>query len=312
MEERETARPVEATFLLDVIGRGLDRDGNPNFIAMCDADPWPGAPRDRKYTTVRRHPTLADCAGHLAGRYTVGGYLTHGARAELARAICYDADDPAGYARIEAAAWQLRTAGARPLLEQTPLPEDAEHAGGGKLWLVFPIPVRWSDAQATAECHASGLRGLEHFPPGRVRLPGGLYRRGLNVWSELCAPGAADPNWYTGALAIRTMIEQETPIAWVTIPSWHPHTVGKELPAGQEEPIPLHARNRTLTSLAGTMRRRGMSAAAIAAALLADNEARCTPPLPVDEVARIARSVSRYPPAPYRPRVRVTAVDPRA
>jgi len=56
-------------------------------------------------------------------------------------------------------------------------------------------------------------------------------------------------------------------------------------------------RNSVLASLAGTMRRRGMSQVAIRVALIADNEARCTPPLPREEVERIAISVSRYEPA---------------
>src|SRR5262249_16131729 len=56
------------------------------------------------------------------------------------------------------------------------------------------------------------------------------------------------------------------------------------------------SRNATLTSLAGTMRRRGMSEEAIAAALLAENEARCDPPLAEAEVLKIAKSVARYAP----------------
>jgi hypothetical protein len=54
-------------------------------------------------------------------------------------------------------------------------------------------------------------------------------------------------------------------------------------------------RNHALTSLAGTMRSRGLSEAAIEAALLAENLARCNPPLPESEVRRIAHSVGRYP-----------------
>jgi hypothetical protein len=57
-------------------------------------------------------------------------------------------------------------------------------------------------------------------------------------------------------------------------------------------------RNATLASLAGTMRRRAMSEAAILAALLEDNAQRCRPPLDQDEVRRIARSVARYEPGP--------------
>jgi putative DNA primase/helicase len=56
------------------------------------------------------------------------------------------------------------------------------------------------------------------------------------------------------------------------------------------------ARNETLTSLAGTMRRRGMTPDAMAAALLMENRRRCRPPLPEAEVRSIARSVGRYEP----------------
>ena len=59
--------------------------------------------------------------------------------------------------------------------------------------------------------------------------------------------------------------------------------------------IPEGQRNSTLTSLAGTMRRRGMSQEAIFTALMVDNR-RCQPPLPENEVRAIAESVSRYVP----------------
>jgi hypothetical protein len=48
-------------------------------------------------------------------------------------------------------------------------------------------------------------------------------------------------------------------------------------------------RNRkTLVSLAGTMTKRGMSLEAIEAALLAENAAKCDPPLPESKVRSIA------------------------
>jgi hypothetical protein len=62
--------------------------------------------------------------------------------------------------------------------------------------------------------------------------------------------------------------------------------------------IPEGGRNIHLASLAGSMRRRGMSPAAIEAALLIENAERCDPPLPQDEVRGIAISVSRYEPKP--------------
>ena len=70
-------------------------------------------------------------------------------------------------------------------------------------------------------------------------------------------------------------------------------------------PAPVHtgqqtvgqgSRTNMLVSLAGTMLRRGMSAAAISAALLAENTARCSPPLTEDKVRALACDiVQRYP-----------------
>jgi putative DNA primase/helicase len=60
--------------------------------------------------------------------------------------------------------------------------------------------------------------------------------------------------------------------------------------------IPEGGRNKTLASLAGSMRRRGAGEAAILAALQVTNAERCIPPLEADEVAKIAASVSRYEP----------------
>jgi putative DNA primase/helicase len=68
-----------------------------------------------------------------------------------------------------------------------------------------------------------------------------------------------------------------------------------------DEPIPEGCRNATLTSLAGTMRRRRMTEVGIEAALLAENTRRCKPPLPEYEVRNIARSVGHYPLADTTP-----------
>jgi hypothetical protein len=57
-------------------------------------------------------------------------------------------------------------------------------------------------------------------------------------------------------------------------------------------------RNSTLASLAGSMRRRGMGADEIEAALRVTNEQRCSPPLDADEVRKIVESISRYAPEP--------------
>jgi hypothetical protein len=61
------------------------------------------------------------------------------------------------------------------------------------------------------------------------------------------------------------------------------------------------SRNATLTSLAGSMRRRGMDHETILAALLAVNAAKCEPPLDAEEVQGIAASVARYTPGAEAP-----------
>ena len=66
--------------------------------------------------------------------------------------------------------------------------------------------------------------------------------------------------------------------------------------AAEAGPIPESVRSNTLISLAGGMRRYGMSEGAIATALIEDNLARCKPPLQEDEVKRIAHSACKYAP----------------
>lgn len=68
----------------------------------------------------------------------------------------------------------------------------------------------------------------------------------------------------------------------------------KEYSAGEK--ILKGGRNNSLTSLAGTMRRRGMCGDSIFAALMGENEAKCDPPLPKYEVRKIAQGIERYAP----------------
>jgi len=81
--------------------------------------------------------------------------------------------------------------------------------------------------------------------------------------------------------------------------------------------IPKGKRNAVLVSLAGAMRRPGMTAAEIEPALLAVNAGRCQPPLSDDEVRAIAASVGRYQPGsgraiPPRPMAAADDGDPAA
>lgn len=60
--------------------------------------------------------------------------------------------------------------------------------------------------------------------------------------------------------------------------------------------LPERQRNVSLSRLAGVMRRAGMTAAEILAAITQTNRDRCKPPLGQDEVNAIAASISRYEP----------------
>ncbi len=62
------------------------------------------------------------------------------------------------------------------------------------------------------------------------------------------------------------------------------------------DPIREHRRNVSLTSVAGSLRDRGLDKGTIGAVLLAVNRVRCVPPLGEAEVHRIAESIGRYPP----------------
>jgi hypothetical protein len=96
---------------------------------------------------------------------------------------------------------------------------------------------------------------------------------------------------------------------WVT--EGEPPTIPDALGQALEEPRPTQdldisisgspltvyegSRNSTLTSLAGSLRRGAFSPGAIFAALSAENQVRCVPPLDPVEVESIARSISNYP-----------------
>lgn len=231
-----------ATFLRDLLGRGVDARMIPTHVVMQDD------PMGEKFTTVHRHPTLQDCRDHLAGKKTIGGYLKHG---EGTRAICFDVDGPKKgqpLSMLEEAAGELYREGARPLLETSPLPDDHDHAGGGKLWLVFDRLVDASAAFAKAEEICPQLRLIgERFPgSGRVRVPGGLYRQGINKPCELQAFGAEDDSWYTCEMAIKVIMDNQTPADWVASRSSLPKSAVPE--RGPQWPTLDHA---ALYGLAG-------------------------------------------------------------
>jgi hypothetical protein len=116
--------------------------------------------------------------------------------------------------------------------------------------------------------------GLVVLPPSRLK-DGGEY-----VWDVGAHPADREPAPLPDALAkllLNGKDREKKPIA----------VVGG---------IPEGARNDTLTSMAGAMRRKGFGEEAILAALLIENGDRCQPPLPGRDLATIAASIARYEP----------------
>ncbi len=124
---------------------------------------------------------------------------------------------------------------------------------------------------------------------------------GVRNHVDLRGPGSyivVPPSFHSSGVRYEWIVPIEDGVAdapaWITDETRSPRTAGDR----PEDPdlIPDGQRNATLTSLAGTMRRRGMTAVEIGAALLTVNAERCRPPLPDDVVRGIATSVGRYPP----------------
>jgi hypothetical protein len=160
---------------------------------------------------------------------------------------------------------------------ELPLTPEAITGGGGR-HIVFRYPgymeVRNSAGLLSPGLDIRGEGGYIVAPPS-AHASGRRYRWGDGHHpddAELAAP----PAWLLALIAARSNGHDPAPVL--------------------DGVIPESRRNTTLTSLAGSMRRRGASDSSILAALRGEND-RCRPPLGDAELRAIARSVSRYPPA---------------
>ncbi|MDR3752859.1 MAG: phage/plasmid primase, P4 family [Terracidiphilus sp.] len=95
-------------------------------------------------------------------------------------------------------------------------------------------------------------------------------------------------------------IDPDTPIA--DAPAWVIERLTARLPMPtataqvSQDAVTKGGRTNRLVSLAGTLHKRGMAVEAIEAALIAENVAKCSPPLPETKVRSIARDIpQRYP-----------------
>lgn len=158
--------------------------------------------------------------------------------------------------------------------------------GGFHAYYVYPDLPEGFKIKSTVKSIAPGVdvRG----DGGYVVLPPSRLHNGSYSWlNEL--PIADAQEWLLQKVVVATqLVENE-------------NEENDSTKATGDVSISAGERNSTLASLAGTMRRRGMSSAAISAALQADNLARCSPPLASDEVLGIANSISQYPSEPESP-----------
>jgi Bifunctional DNA primase/polymerase, N-terminal/Primase C terminal 1 (PriCT-1) len=145
-------------------------------------------------------------------------------------------------------------------------------SGGLHLWYKTIVPVRNKVALA-------GFPGIDiRGEGGYVVAPPSLHKSGKRYAVSEDLPIVVAPEHLIELCTLRQAVSVSCSSA--------------------NNPIPEGQRNQTLTSLAGSMRRRGMSETAIEAALQIENRERCQPPLSEIEVSKIAKSIANYSPEP--------------
>lgn len=180
---------------------------------------------------------------------------------------------------------------------------DIDRSHGGEQSLL-ELQVKYGKLPDTLSAKSGGGRHLYYTYSGDdIRNSAGKLGPGLDIRGNggyIVAPPSVHPNG-----TVYTWITKPSQVAPASAPDWLVRALSEKLEPGGAHPLapPVGEqirsgnRNQTLTSLAGSMRRRGMSTDAIYAALWAENTTKCAPPLSEDEVHRIAVSVSRYTPA---------------
>jgi putative DNA primase/helicase len=160
-------------------------------------------------------------------------------------------------------------------------PKQATWSGGVQYFFAYAPGVRNSASKIGHGLDIRGDGGYVVVPPSVVSEDD---RSGIYVWGTLPLsemPLAPMPDWLLARVKSGSQ----------------PKAANRAAAAAAKAVIKDGTRNATLASLAGTMRRRGMTEKAILQALLVENTEKCDPPLGEDEVAEIAHSIARYAPA---------------
>ncbi len=183
---------------------------------------------------------------------------------------------------------------------------DIDPRNGGQEGLA-DLVGRYGRIPETAES-ITGDGGRHLFikhPGGHVPSSSGALAEGVDVKGDggyVVMPPSVHPNGNSYTWELSGDIAEVPPAG---PPSWLVELVGKDPEKTRQgrtwrefdgNPIPTGRRNNALTSLAGGMRRMGMSRDEIHAAIAKTNRVRCRPPLDDREVETIADSVARYAP----------------
>ena len=136
------------------------------------------------------------------------------------------------------------------------------------------------------------------YSPSRTGLHGIFRSSGIKT---LAGTSAGQPvEVYAGGhfMSVTGWVVNDAPIAGLKPEHVEPYRVKKETASvssgGTDEPIYAGQRNSLLLSMAGAMRRQGMSVEAMGQALWQTNLERCRPPLDEKRITKILASISKY------------------
>jgi len=159
----------------------------------------------------------------------------------------------------------------------------------------------------SARTGGGGRHLLYKMPRSDIRISAGKLGKGLDIRANGGYIAAAPSLHPSGARY--TWIDKPSETELADSPTWLTSLLlsvqkreFEQMPAEYQD-APLNgavvtgSRNATMASLAGTMRRRGMSEQAIMSALEVENKSKCVPPLSRSELDQIAKSVCRYEPS---------------
>ncbi len=266
------------------------------------------APTKGKCLTKRGQLTVVQAKAHLAGTVRIGRHLL--LPDGTCHAVVIDSDDQGGSPVLEICALLTR--------DRLRFAVERSKSKGWHVWIFFAAPVPAWKARAVAQAIVSeaGWSRTEVFPKqsalgedgvgNYIFLPwhGESMKDQRTVFVDLSKeqwPPFPDQAAYLESIQQTAVTETELDaiIAAKGLRPPEERTAssgnGKDPAPPVGDQIPEGQRNATLTSLAGSMRRRGMSEEAILAALLIENQ-KCDPPLSETELRAIAQSIGKYEP----------------